>query len=127
MIREDQTGTPIPEQSSAWYSSTLKDRTGAVIPSASLSSLTATLYAPAYTAGSNIVNSRNAQNVLNANNCTLHATSGAFEWAMQTADTTMLTMEAREEHVLLLQWVGPDVGSGKHEVVFLIHALEKVN
>ena len=126
MARTDLTGTPIPEQTTAWYSGTLKDRAGAAIASASLTTLTATLYAPGYTAGSNIVNSRSAQNVLNANNCTLHATSGLFEWEIQPADTTMLTTESTAFHILLLQWTSASVGNGKHEVLFLIQALEKI-
>jgi len=87
-----------------------------------------TVYAPDYVPTSpttDIVNSRNAQNVLNANNCTL-STAGVFEWALQPTDTVLLSTGQTERHVALLEWVGPDVGTGKHEFVFLVTRLEKV-
>ncbi len=37
----------------------------------------------------NTINSRSAQNVLNTNNVTFHATTGLLTWAIQTADTTL--------------------------------------
>ncbi len=37
----------------------------------------------------NVINSRNAQNVKNANNVTIHSTSGLVTWTMQAADTTV--------------------------------------
>ncbi len=37
----------------------------------------------------NTINSRSAQNVLNANNVTFHATTGLLTWSIQTADTTL--------------------------------------
>jgi hypothetical protein len=40
-----------------------------------------------------IVNSRNAQNILNANNVTIHATSGLLTWRAQPGDTTLFSSE----------------------------------
>jgi hypothetical protein len=36
-----------------------------------------------------VINGRAAQNVKNANNVTIHATSGLVTWAMQVADSTV--------------------------------------
>lgn len=75
---------------------TLRDNDGAVIPVASLSALTLTLRDAK---SGSIVNSRNAQNVLNTNGVTVNS-SGALVWTVATADTTLLdsTLES-EEHV----------------------------
>jgi len=37
----------------------------------------------------NVINSRDAQDVLNANNVTVHDTSGLVTWTMQAGDTTL--------------------------------------
>ena len=42
-----------------------------------------------------VVNSRNAQNVLNANNFTI--ANGSIEWKVQTADTNIVTSGAQRE------------------------------
>ena len=75
---------------------TLRDNDGAVIPSASLSTLTLTLRDAK---SGSIVNSRNAQDVLNTNGVTVNS-SGALVWTIAIADTTLLdsTLES-EEHV----------------------------
>lgn len=122
-IRTEFISTPIPMKSSAWYKAVLRDRNDAVIGSAALTGLTLTYYClnPDLT----IINSRTAQNVLNANGVTLDS-NGNLEWAKTTLDTIMVTSNASENHVALFEWVGASVGSGKHEVVFRIERLNKV-
>jgi hypothetical protein len=122
-IRTELTTAPIPMKSSAWYKAILKDRNGTVVGASALTSLTLTYYC--LDAALTIINSRNAQNVLNANGVTLDS-SGNLEWAKTTLDTIMVTSGGYEDHVALFEWVGATVGSGKHEVVFQIDRLAKV-
>lgn len=75
---------------------TLRDNDGAVIPVANLSALTLTLRDAK---SGSIVNSRNAQSVLNANGVTVNS-SGALVWTIAIADTTLLDASLEsEEHV----------------------------
>lgn len=88
---------------------TLTDATGTVIPKASVSSMTLTLK-DAETGA--VVNSRNAQNVLDANGCTLDATSGAFAWTITASDTALVTSTAEaEEHEATFTVTGSFPGS----------------
>lgn len=88
---------PIPERTSAVYTCTLREAaTGVVVPLASLTTLTVSLF-DATTAG--IINSRTAQSVLNANQGTYHATSGLFTWAMIPADNVIVGTAGDEVHV----------------------------
>lgn len=75
---------------------TLRDNDGAVIPVASLSTLTMTLRDAK---SGSIVNSRSAQDVLNTNGVTVDS-SGALVWTIAVADTTLLDSSLEsEEHV----------------------------
>ena len=70
----------------AQYTAYLKDASGAAITLANMVSLTLTLYDQ-----SSLVqlNSRNAVDALNANDVTVHATSGLLTWDIQPADNTI--------------------------------------
>jgi len=72
-----------------------------------------------------ILNARSDQNVLNANNCTFHPTSGVFTWVMQPADTAHLaTTPLFEEHVMVLRWTWENgTRVGYHQVRFRIRTL----
>lgn len=74
------------EGSSALYTATLTDETGAVIDGTALDSLTLTVCNTATLA---IVNSRAAQNVKNTNGVTVTAL-GALTWLMAPADMVIL-------------------------------------
>ncbi len=74
------------EDAVALLKATLKDETDAVIPSTSLTKLTLTLWNEA---DGSIINSRNDQNVLNANNVTVDS-SGKLAWTAQTADNPII-------------------------------------
>lgn len=71
-----------------------------------------------------IINSRDGQDVLDANNVTV--TNGVVAWEMQVEDTIVLNnvLEA-EIHVALWEWIanGRDV---KHETIFRVINLRKV-
>lgn len=79
------------------FTGTLKDSDGVVIPLSAISTFTLTL-TDAATGGT--VNSRSAQDVLNANNVTVNSTTGAVAWSIQAADTALVSSGATaEEHV----------------------------
>lgn len=98
----------------ARYQGVLKDETGAVIPAASLSTLTLTLYRK--TSGE-IINGRNAQNVLNANGVTVDV-NGNLTWTMTPADNGVTsTTVAAEMHIALFEWTyNAGNKAGNHEV-----------
>lgn len=58
---------------------------GTAVPLTDISTATLTLKDES----GNTINSRSAQNVKNANNVTIHSTSGLVTWAMQAGDTTV--------------------------------------
>lgn len=75
---------------------TLTDESGAVIPLANLSTAQLTLYDletrdPAGSPATGVINSRDLQDVKNANNVTIHATNGTVTWSMQPADNPIVT------------------------------------
>lgn len=79
------------ENTSLPITATLKDSAGTVIPSASIVSIEMTLVNVVNTTlATSIINSRQKQDVFNANDCTYHATSGLFTWNVQVEDTTIL-------------------------------------
>jgi hypothetical protein len=88
---------PQAERSSGVITATLNDETGAPVPLASMTALTLTLYDQA-TRG--ILNSRQNQNVLNANNVTMGAANGLVTWAVQPADQACVSGKD-ETHVAL--------------------------
>lgn len=79
------------ERSSGRYTTVLKDELGVVIPSGSFSTMTLTLYD---VATNTILNSRTAQNVLNANDVTIDG-SGNLVWAVQSADHAVVSTRPR--------------------------------
>ena len=100
------------------FTATLLRSDGTAIPLSELNTLTLTV---TNSTDGSIVNSRNAQNVKNANNVTVHATTGAVEWEIQVADTTMVDSAASfEEHVAVFKWTYQSSGdatvqTGRHE------------
>ncbi len=83
----------------------LKDENDVVIPLSAVTSLTLT-FKDKKTKG--IINSRNAQNVLNANEHTLHATSGLLTWNMTANDNPIINADIApgdiEEHLAEYVW-----------------------
>lgn len=88
------------EKEARFYDLTFTDQTGALIPLASMSALDLTLFikdsSPLV-----YINSRNAQNVLNANNVTV-VSNGTVTWAIQVADLTIPTANAGFEVVVFV-------------------------
>ena len=113
------------EGATARYTATLTDETGAAINGTALDSLVLTAYVADTGA---ILNSRNAQNVLNTNGVTIDA-AGLLTWTLAPADnaisTTVATM-TYERHVgyFLATWAS---GTKKcpHEMSWLVRNLTK--
>lgn len=77
----------VTEKTSALYEATLQDEAGVAVAGSSLATLTLTLYD---VATGTILNSRNAQNVLNLNGVTV-SEAGALAWTMVPADNAITT------------------------------------
>lgn len=82
------------ELTSASYTATLQDTDGNAIPVAAI--VTAQLTLTDVDTGE-VVNGRDAQNILNANNVTIHATSGLLTWSIQPADNAVQTAGVQQE------------------------------
>ena len=113
------------EHTTPTYRATLKDKQGAVIPAADLTSVTLTYYI----ANNPSDKIRASQNVLNANNVTIDA-SGVLVWWLQQADTIVRDQTLdKEEHVALFEytWAGA-LGSekDKHEVRIQVRRIVNV-
>jgi hypothetical protein len=90
------------EHSSRTVTFYLKDNAGVVVPLADIDEAELTLYdVETFVYGASpaegIINNRDAQNVLNANNVTIHATSGLVTWAMQPDDNPIVTARRQIE------------------------------
>lgn len=87
---------------------TFKDMDGAAIVKANLVSLTATLYD---VESDTVINSRDDQNVLDANNGTV-ATDGTLTLKLGPTDNAIINSRTRvgftEQHVLLFKWTWND-------------------
>lgn len=92
--------TEINEETTGRLRFPLLDEDAEAVALANLVTLTLTLY-DADTG--TIINSRNAQNVLNTNNVTV-SSSGLVEWALQPEDTLLVGSSILEEHVALFRW-----------------------
>lgn len=117
---------PIEEKCTGQYTAILVNNDGVTpLPGGTLSTLVLTLYAIKADGTDGVVNGRNAQNVLNANNVTVDG-AGLLTWAIQIGDTTLIEAIPFERHIALFEWTWPQ-GAGKHEVVLLVRNLHKVS
>lgn len=116
----------INERSSKTYTFTLLDDDDTAIPLASISTLTLTLDTPDGT----VINSRTSQDVKNANNVTVHATSGLVTWTMQPADNQIVSSDVtdRTQETHRATWVVTlsDGRSFTYRETFQIIALDNV-
>jgi hypothetical protein len=114
-------GEAIPEQSSAQYACTFVDATGAAITGASISAIVATLRA----VGGAVINSRNAQSVLNVNGGSLTG-GGAFTLVLSALDTVAVGTQTLQERMLTLE-VTFTSGTLTHEVRYYVRQLDDVS
>ncbi len=101
---------------------TLKDEAGTALPLANVSALTVVIYDEA--TGAVLLAETN---VLNANDGTLHATSGA--WSLTISGAAQLAIQdaasKQERHVALVKWTYTGGKVGYHEFVHLVKNLAK--
>lgn len=112
------------ERTTVRYTAKLVDDQGNAIPASSLTTMTLTVYDKKT---GNILNSRDDQNVLNANNVTIDV-NGAFEWIIQPADLAIVnTNLANESHIALFEWSwNSGTRFGKQEIELSVKNLTKV-
>ena len=123
---------PIPyevqEDSSATWTGYIRDAAGVAIASADIVALTITLYDKLT---GTAINTRTAQDILNANNVTVHATSGLITWEIQPLDNvivgTTLKTNKSEEHVALIEGTYDTSKKFKKEIKIKVVNLEKVS
>ncbi len=114
----------VKENSTAKYTATIKDELNAVVPAASLTTMTLTLYNIADGA---IINSRDAQDVLNANNVVITA-GGVLTWTLQQGDNEIIdTTLEYEAHMALFEYTWAAGAKGSvHEVNLIVESLTNV-
>jgi len=114
---------PINERTSARYTATLTDETGAAIDGTALDAATLTLYDAAT---GTVINSRSAQDVKNTNGVTISA-AGELVWVLAPADNAILGVAALETHVafFLFTWGGAGSKACPHEVAIQVRNLAK--
>lgn len=116
------------EETTPQLTATLKDEAGDPVPLADIDAATLTLFVPET---GTIVNSRNKQNVKNANNVTIHATSGLLTWDIQEADLAIIDTaddeNNREIHRALFEYdFDSNTRKGAKQVDLVVHNLQKV-
>ena len=113
------------EQETGSYVATIVGNDGVTpLPLATIQTMVLTLYAILQNGSVQIINGRNAQNILNANNVVVDA-FGVLTWTIQTADTMLQEAIPFERHVALFEWTWPQ-GAGKHEIVLVVQNLTEV-
>ena len=118
----------IDEQESGQYTATITGNDGVTaLPGGTLSTLRLTVYVVKQDGTEQVVNSRNQQSVLNANNGTVSA-GGLFTWTIQPGDTTLIETSLQfERHYCLLEWAWPTGNQGKGEFILNVKNLRRVS
>lgn len=118
-----QSLTSIPEKSSRTITTTLTDRNGDAIAPAQVSSLTLTLYL----ANGTIINSRDAQDILNANGGSL-TDAGVLEIDLGPNDNAIVgtNVRGKEIHYGLIQVVTTAGDQENKEFYYTVEDLAKV-
>lgn len=117
------------ENSSYRLSGQFADEDGNPIVGTAVQTLTVTLYAQDDI--TTIINGRDNQDILNANNGVV-GTGGDFQWYMQPADNPILdTSLTHEYHTALFEWTwdrqdGNGIREQRLEVVFVVQNLSNV-
>jgi hypothetical protein len=115
--------THIDERTTQRITATMKDEAGAVLPAASVTACTFTLYVLGSLA---IINSRDDVNILNANGGTWGA-AGEFALELVPADNAIADAAlSYEDHVALIEWTYTGGKQGREEVVLTVRNMAKV-
>ena len=105
------------EGSSGKLTFTITDEDGVVIPAASIVSAVLTLKDKQT---GTIINSRTAQNILNANGVTI-SSAGVLVWEISYLDTAMVGTDRSEEHLAVFKIVTADVHARMEVSMSIIH------
>jgi len=117
----------IPERTTPKITAVIKDENGVAIPDTSLDTLTLDLYNMSDDPVFAVINSRTAQNVLNANDVTVD-TSGILVWQMVTADNAIIDATLKtEKHRAVFNWTySSGIKTGRHIIDLTVVNLEKI-
>lgn len=116
----------VTEGSTFKYTATLKDEDKTVIPTASVDTITLTLYE---VPGQTIINSKNGTDVYDTGGGTLAATSGAFTFLFLAADNPIVNAAGvgdLECHEALFKIVYSTTKTLNHPVRIYVKQLDKV-
>lgn len=117
--------TTVNERSSFLFTGKIVDEAGSPIPGSSLSSLTLTLF---NAADKSIINSRDDQNVLNANEVTVNE-SGDLTWNSVAGDSPIVGsvgIGQTEHHVAMFEWTWGSNRRGSHLLNIYVVQLHEV-
>lgn len=116
---------PIAERTSAEIIATLNDEFGNGIDGALLTTLTLTLYIKKDK--TQIINSRNNQDVLNTNDVTVDS-FGNLTWLMTPLDNAIINdTKDSEIHVALFSWTwSAGTKTGRHEIEMTVQNMDNV-
>ena len=120
-----QSETTINERSSFLYTGKVVDESGNPIAGSELDSLTLTLYNEADKA---IINSRDDQDILNANGVTVSA-EGVLSWPASSADNPIVGdvgIGLREHHIAQFEWTWGSGRRGSHLLNLYVTQLHEV-
>ena len=125
-----RTELSINESTSHVLTATLKklDATNTLVPlpAAEIDSIEMTLINEL---GGAIINSRQKQDVLNTNDCEMHATSGLFTWDVQVEDTEIVgdtPVGSREKHLATITVTWDTTKQMHFEILLLVKNLRSV-
>lgn len=116
---------PIDEEESGQYTATVTGNDGVTpLPVLQILTLTLTVYVVKQDGTEQIINGRNQQNVLNANNVLVDV-GGGLTWTIQPGDTTLVEAIPYETHFALFEWTFAE-GQGKHLIAVRVRNLRRV-
>lgn len=121
-IKQFGSGDAVNEGTTARYACTLTDHTGAAIDSAAVSAIVATLKDAN---DETVINSRNAQSVLNVNGGTM-GSAGAFALVLSSLDTIARGTAALQPRRLTLK-VTFTTGVVTHEISYFVRSLADIS
>lgn len=118
------------ERTTFKYAFTIADEDGNAVGPSDLDTFTLTLYD---VASGTIINSREGQNALNANQVEVRSDGNVY-WNSVAADNPILNsgvaVGEKEKHIALFEWTfnrsGSGIGAGSHELILLVLNVGKV-
>ena len=117
------------ERTTLIYAAILEDDSDPAVPIA-LASIDSAQLTLKDVDGDTVINSRSAQDILNTNNCTIHATTGAIEMEFLPADNVIVDTtrgrDAYEEHEATFDIVYSTTKRLTHTLVIFVKQLRAI-